>query len=79
MPPKYKVVQMNNHWLSSKNNKLFKQIDEIGLEVCDEVGTLGDLLDSLTKEQLDYFLKMQIRDFFADSDEQSFGLDIISP
>lgn len=70
---------MKNHWLSSKNKKLFDQIDEMGSEIYEEAGTLGDLMESLSKEQLDYFLKMKIRDFFVDTDEQSFGLDIISP
>ena len=72
-------MSTNNHWLkSAKKKKMFQEIDAIGLEIWGEDGTLGDLLDSLNKEQMDFFLNMLVRDFMADSNEVSFGIDLIA-
>lgn len=59
-----------NHWLScAKKKQLFKEIDEIGLEVWSEDGTLGEFFSSLNLEQTDFFMNMLIRDFMSDPDD----------
>lgn len=71
---------MNNHWLKCADKKrLFKEIDEIGLEVWAQEGTLADLLNALNTEQHHFFMAMSIRDFMALSDDMSFGIDLIAP
>ena len=71
---------MNNPWLDlAKRKKMFKQIDELAMEVWSEEGTLGDLLSVLNNEQMDFFMSMSLCDFVAETDEFKFGIEIIAP
>lgn len=71
---------MNNHWLAlARKKKMFKEIDEIAMEVWGEDGTLGDLFAALSDEQTDYLMGMMISDLAADDDEFKFGLEIQAP
>lgn len=71
---------MNNHWLQLlKKKKMFKEIDEIAMEVWSEDGTLGDLFACLSDEQTDYLMSMMISDFVAEADEFKFGMEIQAP
>jgi hypothetical protein len=71
---------MSNHWLQIADRKrLFKEIDETGLEVWGEDGTLGDLFASLNDEQTNFLMNMLVRDFMADPDDMSFGVELIAP
>jgi hypothetical protein len=73
-------MSVSNHWLKcAKKKQLFKEIDEIGLEVWGEDGTLGDLFASLNDEQTDFLMNMLVRDFMADPDDMSFGVELIAP
>lgn len=71
---------MNNHWLDcAKKKQLYKEIDEIGMEIWSEDGTLADLIAALNDEQTDFLMSLKIRDFVGDVDEMSFGLEVIAP
>lgn len=71
---------MNNHWLGiSKRKKMFKEIDELAMEVWSEDGTFGDLLAVLSDEQTDFLMSMMISDFAADADEFKFGMEVVAP
>ena len=68
---------MHNHWLDATKKRLFKKIDDKGIKVWDNDGSLGDFIDSLTQEEKDFFLSYKIRDFLADPDDNAFGIEII--
>jgi hypothetical protein len=69
---------MNNYWLNIiDRKKMFKEIDEIGVSVWTEEGTLGDFLDSLNQKQLDFLMKMPLIEFSADHDEERFGIEVV--
>ena len=71
---------MNNHWLQiSDKKRLYKEIDELAMEVWSEDGTFGDLLSVLSTEQSDFLMGMLLKDFAGDPDDMSFGLDLIAP
>jgi hypothetical protein len=71
---------MQNYWLNILDKKrLFKEVDEKGLEVWNEDRTLGDLFASLNDEQTDFLMNMKVRDFFSDSNEIAYGIELISP
>lgn len=71
---------MNNHWLQSADKKrLYKEIDEIAMEVWGDDGTFADLLADLNDEQTDFLMNMLIKDFVGDPDDMSFGLELIAP
>ncbi len=59
--------------------KLFKEVDELGLEVWDADGTLGDFINSLDSDQTDFFMNLLLRDFVSDSNEMSFGIELVAP
>lgn len=72
-------MTLKNHWLDIvEKKKLHKEIDEVGLEVWSEDGTLGDLISSLTDLQVEFLMAMKIRDFFADADDYAFGIELIA-
>jgi hypothetical protein len=69
---------MKNHWLdSAKRRILFEEIYELGLDAWDQNGTLGDLLASLNDEQSNFLLNMSVTDFFDESSELRFGIEIV--
>lgn len=71
---------MNNHWLAlGKKKRMFKEIDEIAMEVWSEDGTLGDLIALLNDEQVDYLMGMMLSDFVAHQDEFKFGFEVTAP
>jgi hypothetical protein len=71
---------MNNHWLQSADKKrLYKEIDEIAMEVWGDDGTFADLLAALNDEQTDFLMNMLIKDFVGDPDDMSFGMELIAP
>ena len=73
-------MTLKNHWLDiAEKKKLFKAIDELGIETWSEDGTLGDLLAVLSDEQTEFLMEMKIRDFFADANEYAFGIELITP
>jgi len=73
-------MSAGNHWLNCANKKkLYKEIDEIAMDVWGEDGTLADLLAALNDEQTDFLMGMLIRDFVGDADEMSFGMELIAP
>lgn len=68
---------MNNHWLSSiKKKKLFRSIDDIGMEVWSEDGTLGDFLSMLSSNEKKFFLSLNLSDFVLDKDDETFRLEL---
>lgn len=72
-------MSLKNHWLNILDRKrLHKEIDAVGVEVWGENGTLGDFIAALNDEQADFIMNMQIRDFFTDSNELAFGIEIIA-
>lgn len=69
---------MRNHWLNNAKKKLvFKQIDELAMDVWGEDGTFGDFIGSLNPGQLDFLMRMKLTEFMGDSDELSFGFELI--
>jgi len=71
---------MQNPWLSSaKNRQLFKEIDEIAMDVWADDGTLSDFFASLTDEQTDFIFSMKIKDFAADPDDMKMGFELSDP
>ena len=58
---------------------MFKEIDEIALDVWSEDGTLGDLIAALSDEQTNYLMSMMISDFATEPDDFKFGLEIMAP
>lgn len=71
---------MNNHWLAlARRKRMFKEIDEIAMEVWSEDGTLADLFASLNDEQTDYLMSMMISDFAAETDDFRFGIELVAP
>ena len=69
---------MKNHWLdSAKRRILFEEIYELGLDAWEQNGTLGDLLASLNDEQSNFLLNMSVTDFFDESSELRFGIEIV--
>lgn len=68
---------MNNHWLRLlKKKKMFKEIDEIAMEVWSEDGTLADLFAALDDDQAEYLMNMALSDFSSDPDNFKFCLDL---
>lgn len=55
---------------------MFQEIDETGMEVLTAGGTVGDLLDSLNPEQLEYLRTLNITEWLADPDELTFAVDM---
>lgn len=71
---------MNNHWLSSvKKKKIFKAIDDIGMEVWSSDGTLEDFLYGLTREQKNFILSMQLADFSCEINDETFRIELTFP
>lgn len=71
---------MNNYWLSSiKKKKLIRSIDDLGMEVWSEDGTLGDFLSMLSKNEKNFFLSLSLADFVCDKDEETFRLELTLP
>jgi len=71
---------MKNHWLSSvKKKKLFRAVDDAGMEVWSSDGTLGELLKSLNREQLNFFLSLQLADFSCEIDDETFRIELTFP
>lgn len=71
---------MKNHWLDeAKYKKLFKEIDEIAMDVWGEDGTMADFINALSDEQAALFMGMKIKDTAADLDDYEFGLTLIKP
>ena len=72
-------MTLKNYWLDLLAKKrLYKEIDEIGLEVWAEDGNFGEFLELLNDEQSEFLMNMSIRDFFADSNDFSFGIELIA-
>lgn len=57
---------------------MFKEIDEIGMEVYATGMTFGDFLDILDEEQLEFIRSMSLNEWLTDFDEFAFAfaLDI---
>jgi hypothetical protein len=71
---------MNNHWLSSvKKKKLFKSIDDLGMEVWSNDGTLGEFLKSLNKEQRNFFFSLMMADFSCELNDETFRIELVFP
>ncbi len=71
---------MNNHWLKCADKKrLFKEIDEIAMELWTQEGNFADLMLALNTEQTHFLMNMLIKDFMASSDDMSFGFDLSAP
>lgn len=71
---------MNNHWLKCADKKrLFKEIDEIAMELWTQEGNLADLMLALNTEQTHFLMNMLIKDFMASPDDMSFGFDLSAP
>jgi len=71
---------MNNHWLSSvKKKKMFTTIDDVGMEVWSSDGTFEELLKSLSKQQRDFILSLQLSDFSCDLKEETFRIELTFP
>jgi len=71
---------MNNHWLSTvKKKKMFSSIDDVGMEVWSSDGNLGELLKSLSKQQRDFILSLQLSDFSCDINEETFRIELTFP
>jgi len=71
---------VKNHWLDeAKYKKLFKELDEITMEIWGEDGTLADLINALDDEQTALLMGMKIKDSAADLDDYEFGLTLIKP
>lgn len=71
---------MNNHWLSSvRKKKLFRTIDDVGMEVWSSDGSFGDFLRSLSKEQKRFLFSMQLSDFVCEMNEETFRIELTFP
>jgi len=71
---------MKNHWLDeAKYKKLFKEIDEVSMEIWGEDGTLADLINALDDEQTALLMGMKLKDCAADLDDYELGLTLIKP
>jgi len=71
---------MNNHWLSTvKKKKMFRAIDDVGMEVWSSDGTFGELLKSLSKQQREFILLLQLSDFSCDLNEETFRIELTFP
>lgn len=71
---------MNNHWLNSaKKKQIYKEIDDIAMDVWGDDGTFGDLIAALNDEQTDFLMNMLLKDFAGDPDDMSFGIEVIAP
>lgn len=55
---------------------MFESIDAVAMEIVGEEGTLGDLLDVLSTEELDYLRNMKLSDAFGDPDDKAFDFVI---
>lgn len=71
---------MNNHWLKCADKKrVFKEIDEIAMELWAHEGNLAELILALNTEQTHFFMNMLIRDFMASYEDMAFGFDLAAP
>jgi hypothetical protein len=73
-------TNVKNHWLdAAKKKQVFKEIDELAMDVWGNDGTLADLFAVLNDEQTDFLMNMMLKDFGGDADEFSFGIEVIAP
>lgn len=71
---------MKNHWLSSvRKKRLFRTIDDVGMEIWSEDGTFGDFLSSLSKEQKIFFSSLLLSDFSCEFDDETFRIELTFP
>ena len=71
---------MKNHWIDEKKYRaIFRELDEVMMEVWSEDGTLADLFNTLNDEQTVLFLGMKIRDCAADHDDYEMGFTVSKP
>ena len=71
-------IPIKNHWLdAAKKKQLFKEIDELAMDIWAVDGTFGDLIAQLTDEQTDFLMDMRWKDVAADHDDLTFGLELI--
>jgi hypothetical protein len=71
---------MNNHWLSSgRKKKLFKSVDDVGMEVWSSDGTFEDFIKGLTREQKNFLFSMQLADFSCEINEETFRIELTFP
>lgn len=71
---------MINHWLTkSKRKKILNDIDDLGMEVWSNDGTLGDFIRSLSKEQKDFLMSLSLSDFVCDINQDIISLELTDP
>lgn len=71
---------MKNFWLdTAKKRKMFKEIDEIAMDVWSNDGTLGDFIAALSDEQMAFLMEFRLGDLSADADELTFGFEFVGP
>ena len=58
---------------------MFSSIDDVGMEVWSSDGNLGELLKSLSKQQRDFILSLQLSDFSCDINEETFRIELTFP
>lgn len=72
--------EMNNHWLDLiEKKRMFREIDEIGMEMYATGMTFGDFLDILDEEQLEFLRSMSVNEWLTDFDEFAFAMDVKAP
>ena len=69
---------MKNHWLDEKKKKrLMEELDDAMMEAWGNDMTLGQLLESLTEEQYDFMMDMELDcPNFADGE---IGITLLQP
>ncbi len=71
---------MQNHWLvTAQTKQLFKEIDEIAMDIWAQDGTLGDLFSALNDDHTDLLFSMKIKDFASDPNDFSCVIELVQP
>jgi hypothetical protein len=71
---------MQNHWLNAVRSKqLFKEIDEVALDVWGSDGTLGDFFAMLNDEQTDLLFAMKVKNASFDQNALTCEVELKSP
>ncbi len=71
---------MKNHWLDeAKYKRLFKEIDEIFMDIWEADGTFADFINTLSDEQASLLMEMRVKDCAGDLEEYELGFTLIKP
>jgi len=71
---------MQNPWLANAEAKrMFKEIDEIAMDVWSRDGTMNDFFASLDDDQTDLLFSMKIKDFVSDPNDMTCAFELQMP